>query len=111
MSAFFAGHFIAVHRDRRKEFNAAADRFAGIINKGTLGEIPFADFVDFSRFLSGRTLRKYNATLELYKDASYRPKREYDGTIDLRTTGLPDMRNATEAARYLDELSSFAKRK
>lgn len=109
--AFFAGHFVAVYRDKRKEFNIAADRLAEALHRGSSGEIAFVEFENFSRFLRGRTLRKYRKALKRYAEASQRQEKTFDGTINLGRRDTLKMRDANAAESYFRELASFTKRK
>jgi len=67
----WASHRFSDHRDRRKEFNEAADALARILTKEKVRPIPSAhiDFFSFQRVIEGRKLRNFNRAIELYEKA------------------------------------------
>jgi hypothetical protein len=105
---FLLGNWFHIWRDRRNEFNAAAEKLASIINSGK-HPIPREAFSEFRRFLPAWKRSGYDALTAKYCEIIVRP---LDYVMISRSPELSGMipTGHKEAERIAASIYTFTKR-
>lgn len=110
----FIGNWLAIGRDKRKEFNETADILAEIITKERGNLYPISNVIDFyafRRILGKRELIRFDKCVEKYE------KTKNDAVIDYSKAdgpfcgGSPYYHDPIPIIATIDKLLKFTKRK
>jgi len=109
---FLAGHFLAIGRDRRKEFNDAADALAKILSKEKVFPNPQGCIIDFSTFrrvLSNKELSRFDRCVVEFENAKKDTKTNINHNNGRDALML--YHNTSSIITAIEKLEEFTKRK